>query len=210
MNLIKTIFSVIFLSVAQGLELQFSQVKLKGACPRISYATNVDMSRVIGWYYRVFSNFNNPLCYKNEGQTMYTAQYNATYTTVNICCRSASDPDVAICGTDIGSGYAVAIAENPGEFRYEYVDDVYPAYVLDTDYENYFVTYKCKPGSQSNQRDEELHIYSRDYTLDKTYEDRVRNVLQRNDIEWSVARPIKQGPMTPYTLFAKNCYSTKI
>lgn len=205
MNSVELIFLLIFLSVVQGQEFQFSQVKLKGACPRITYATDVDLSRIIGWYYRVFSNLNNSLCYKNEGQTMYAAQYNVTHITVNMCCRSAADTTVAVCGADIGSGYVIATT-TPGQFIYEYLDNMYPAFVLDTDYESYTIIYGCKPGSRSNQRDEVLYIYSRDYMMSNIYQDRVRSVLEKNNIQWFEARPVKQGPTIPYNLFAKECH----
>lgn len=204
MLLNKSLLSLIIFGVAvHGENFLFDEIQLNGSCPKISYITNLDIPRILGWYYRAYSNLDNPLCFNNEGQTMYAAQYDETRINVEICCRSAAQPTIAICGANVGSG-VVAATQNPGEFTYQFEENIYPDYILDTDYDNFTIVYGCKPGSR-NLRDEVIFVLSRDYTLNPTLQARVRAVLERNGVQWSKVKPVKQGRSTPYTPFAKQC-----
>lgn len=160
------------------------------------------MPRIVGWWYRAFSSDNNPLCLNNEGQTTYTAQYDDKTFHVQVCCRSAATPDIAVCGRDIGTAILSATS-TPGEFTYELYNNVYPLFLLDTDYDNYAIVYGCKPGLEG--RDELIFVFSRRYQLNDTLVKRVRDVIQRNGIDWSKAKPVRQGPSIPYTPGSKPC-----
>ncbi len=177
---------------------EFNEINLKGSCcPTIKYISNLNMARIVGWWYRAFSTANNPsLCYNNEGQTMYAAPLNERTLGIDICCRSAAINDIAFCGSIIGSG-TVTATNNSGEFIYAFDDKSYTIYVLDTDYDNFAIVYGCNAGRR--MCDELIYILSRDYKLSGSAEARVRRVLQENGIEFSKARPVKQGPSTPYT-----------
>lgn len=107
----------------------------------------------------------------------------------------SADPTVTTCGSDVGSGVISAVG-GPGVFTYTVGSDVYPNFILDTDYVNFTIVYGCKPGSQ--RRDETIYIYSRSYTLSESSQARVRRVLAANNIRWSDVRPVVQGPNMPY------------
>lgn len=175
---------------------EFDQKKLNGTCPKIKYITNLDLSRIVGWHYRPLSNLNNPLCYKNQAQTMLAAQWDDTGIVVNMCCRSAANTSLPICGSNVGSGLATAIS--PGEFTYTFGNNVYPSYVLDTDYVNFMIVYGCKPGTPAYKRDEYVFVYSRSYTLSNAVQDRVRKSIEANNIQWSDVKAVDQGPALPY------------
>lgn len=195
----KLVFLLLILGsvVAYGAQFQYAEVQLEGSCPRIRYITNLDLPRIIGWYYRVFSNLDNPLCLNNDAQTMFAATIDATGINVAFCCRSAADPTVTTCGEDIGSGRVTALS-SPGEFTYQTKDNIYPQYILDTDYDNFTIVYGCKPGSGTDQRDETIFVYSRSYSLSVALKARVLLALERNGIQWSKARPVRQGSSMPY------------
>lgn len=44
---------------------------------------------------------------------MYAAQYYQTRINVQICCRSAAESNIVICGANVGSGVVTAM-QNPG------------------------------------------------------------------------------------------------
>lgn len=66
------------------------------------------------------------------------------------------------------------------------------------DYKSFNIVYGCKPGPEGHGRDEIILITSRSYQLNDTLVNRVRNVLRKNEINWSKAKPVKQGPQMPY------------
>lgn len=196
---------ILIATTAHGVDFNYTEVELRGSCPKIKYINNLDMPRIIGWWYRAFSTLNNPLCFDNEGQTMYAAQFDDKKLSVDICCRSASNNDLPVCGSKIGSGTVTAM-NNPGEFHYEFDVQSFMIYVLDTDYDNFAIIYGCNPGrGRRLWRDDLIFILSRDYKISDALQTRVRNVLQQNDIQFSKARLVKQGPATPYTPNSRNC-----
>lgn len=203
----KTFVALLILSVssANGEEFQFAEVQLKGACPKIRYITNLNLPRILGWYYRAFSNTNNSLCYNNEGQTMYLAQYDATRLNAVVCCRSVTEPNIPICGSSIGSGFVTHQTSSPGAFTYQFGNNIYPIYVLDTDYGNFTIIYGCKSGSKNYTLDEVILVVSRDYGLSPILWARARTALRANRIQWTKAKPVQQGSSIPYTPFAKQC-----
>lgn len=134
---------------------------------------------------------------------IYAYPVNSTATGVVCCCRSAADPELVTCSPEVGTGF-LKPGSDPGSFLYEFDGNIYPTFVLDTDYENFGFMYGCIPGP-FNTRDELIFIYTRDYHLSSTLETRVRAVAKRNNIAWSNALPIKQGPSVPYTPGPKNC-----
>lgn len=199
MKLSKLLFWLFILcaATAHAAKFKYTEVQLKGSCPKIKYISNYNMARNVGWWYLAFSTINSPLCLNNEGQTMYATQYDDKIIHVEMCCRSAAAPETAYCGRKVGSGTVQAIS-NPGNFTYESDDKVYPVYVLDMDYESFNIVYGCKPGPNDEGRDEMLFVTSRSYQLNNTLVNRVRNVLRRNEINWTKAKPVKQGPTIPY------------
>lgn len=206
MHSIKTVSLLLILGavVAYGARNQFDEIQLEGQCPRIRFVNNLDIPRVIGWYYRAFSNYNNPLCFNNDAQTMFAAQFDATSINVDFCCRSAADRTVTTCGENLGSGRINALPI-PGQFTYESKGEVYPNFVLDTDYDNFTIVYGCRPGSDGNSRDELIFIYSRSYTLSRTLQARVLHVLQRNGIQSAKVKFVRQGCSLPYLPLPKRC-----
>ncbi len=179
---------------------EYTVTDLGGRCPKISYVSNLNGPRVLGWWYRVFSSFESPLCYNgNEGQTMYTAGYNDTTLNLDWCCRSAADPTVATCGAKVGTG--TTVSSKNGEFVYQFDDQSWLCHPLDTDYDNFAIVYGCKPDTG----EELVFVISRDYTLKNELVPRVDNVLRRNRIGWSKLKPVKHGPSTPYTPNSRNC-----
>lgn len=207
MKLNKLAFLLVIIAAAttHGQEFKFTEVELRGSCPKINYINNLDMPKLMGWWYRAFSTLDNHNCYNNEGQTMYAAQYNDKTLNVDICCRSAVDSKIAACGSNIGSG-TVTATSNPGEFTYAFDNNVITIYVLDTDYDRFAIVYGCKTGSGRRSRREELiFVLTRDYTLTDSLEDRVRNVLQRNGSALSNAKRVSQGSSTPYTPVPRPC-----
>lgn len=189
---------LIILSVIVACQAQFDygSIQLNGTCPKIEYVKNLDLPRIIGWYYRVFSNLHNTLCYQDNAQTMFAASKTATAIDVAFCCQSATNRSVSVCGEDVGSG-VVAALPTIGEFTYQVKDNIYPNFILDTDYDHYTIVYGCKPGA-NNKRDEVIFIYSRTYTLAPVYRRRVASVLAKNGIKFSDAKPVKQGDNYPY------------
>lgn len=204
MNLHIIKFSFIILGVANAQEHKYTEVQLKGSCPKITYITNPDLNRSVGWWYRVYSNFNNSLCLNNEGQTKYVAQYDETTLNGQICCRSAANPKVPFCGKKIGSGTFSSVLENPGAFTYTFDGNTSTVYALETDYVNFIIIYGCKSGSGSD-RDEMIFVYSRNYSLNDALQTRVRTIIRKNKIDWSKAKPVKHGPFTPYTPGPRPC-----
>lgn len=180
----------------------YAEIHLKGLCPKINYIPDFNMSNILGWWYLVFSSKDNPQCLNNEGQTFYAALFDDKTINIEVCCRGAETPDVAVCGRNVGSG-SVKLTCNPGELMFPFGNDVYPSYVLDSDYGNFTIVYGCKPGSQG--RDEMIFVFSRGYQLNDTLVNRVRDVLKRNGISWSKAKPVKQGRTTPYLPGSKPC-----
>lgn len=198
------IFSV---TVAYGDEFTYTEIDLKGSCPKIKYINSFSLNRIVGWYYQAFSSIDNSLCYQNEGQTLYAAQLDERTINLQMCCRSATNRDVAFCGSKIGSGTATA-TNNTCEFLYQTGTDSNNllVYVLDTNYDDLTVAYGCRPGSRRGSRRKELiFVLSRDYKLSKSFETRARNVLQRNGIEFSNAKPVTQGQSIPYTPNSRSC-----
>lgn len=62
----------------------------------------------------------------------------------NICCRSAANPDIGTCGTDIGSG-TVTATSTAGVFLYQFGNNNYTLYGLGMNYEKLIIVYGCKP-----------------------------------------------------------------
>lgn len=204
-NILLLLLVVIGAAVTQAHEFKYAEAELKGLCPKISYITNFEMHRILGWYYIPFTTLNSSLCLNNEGRTIYAAQFDDKTVNTDMCCRSAAEPEVAVCGSKIGTGAATATS-NPGEFMYKFDNNVYPIYIIDTDYENYSVLYGCKPGSgRRSTLDELIIVFSRDYQLNDTFEARVRKVIKKNGGDWSKAKPSKQGDSTPYTPGPRPC-----
>ncbi len=198
------LFLIVSAVVTHGAEFQYDEIQLAGSCPKVRFITNFEMPRIIGWYYRAFSNLNNTLCFNNDAQTMFAAAIDATTINVDFCCRSAANPTITICGDDIGSGRIAGLAR-AGEFTYETKGNIYPNFILDTNYDDFTIVYGCKPRSGSNQRDEKIFVYTRGYTLTATLLPRVRRVLERNGIQWSAVRPVRQGATLPYLPLPKQC-----
>lgn len=204
-NQLKFIFIIVCsATAAHGADLQYTEVQLKGSCPKIKYVNNLDMPRILGWWYRAFSTLNNQLCYNNEGQTMYAAEFVEKQLSVAICCRSAANKYIARCGSKVGSG-TVTATNNPGEFMYDFDVQSYKIYVLDVEYDDFAIIYGCNSGRGSHSRDDLIFILSRDYKLTDTVQTRVEHGLQRNGINFLKAKPVKQGPRTPYTPNSRRC-----
>lgn len=187
-------------AASHGERFNYTEVELKGSCPKIKYINNFSFPRIVGWYYEAFASLTSLQCFNsNEGLTMYAAPYDDQTLSINFCCRSASAQSMATCGRSVASG-TVTATSTPGALTYAFNNKVYTIYVLDTDYENFTVVYGCNPGSRKHQeRDELILIHSRHYQLSHTLERRVRNVIERNGGDWSNAKPIKQGCQIPYT-----------
>lgn len=179
---------------------EYTQVQIRGHCPKISYVSNLNGLRVSGWWYRSYSTLNSPLCLNNEGETQYMAPLNDKTLYIQVCCRSSANPDMFTCGSEIGSGSTTS-TNNSGEFTYLFDGQNYMAYALDTDYDDFVIVYGCAPRTG----DEIIYVLSRDYTLSKVSLTRVRNVLQRNGIKWSKVKPVVQGPSIPYTPNSRRC-----
>lgn len=193
--------------MAQAQEFQYAEVDLKGHCPKISYITNFNMDRIVGWYYIPFTTLNSPLCFNNEGRSIYAAQFNENTINLEMCCRSAAKPEFAVCGSKVGSGTAT-VTSTPGQIDiiYEFDNNAYPVFILDTDYENYSIVYGCKTGSgRRSRRDELIIVFSRNYQLNENFEKLVLRVLEKNGADWSKVKRSKQGPSTPYTPGPRPC-----
>lgn len=189
-------------------DFQYKVVDMKGSCPRIRYIENFSMPRVVGWHYAAFSSIDNPLCYANEGQTIYAAQFDATTITAQFCCRSAANPNEAFCGNTVGSGTIIP-TNRPGVFTYYTKTDLdkIEVQVLYTDYDDLTIVYGCRPSPCGcpTKRQELILVLSRNYKLSSASETTARNVLERNDIKFSNAKPVKQGPSMPYTPNSNSC-----
>lgn len=198
----KFIFLLVIFGAAAiyGQRFSYTEVQLKGTCPRIKYINNFNFPRIVGWYYEAFASISSSQCYNNnEGLACYVSPYDDHTITINFCCRSATNSSIATCGRDVASG-TVSIESTPGEMTYRFKNKVYKIYVLDTDYENFSIVYGCNPGSgRHSGRDELILVHSRSYRLSKALENRVRRVIEENGGDWSIAKPIKQGSTVPYT-----------
>lgn len=186
-------------AVTHAERFNYTEIDLKGSCPKIKYINNFNFPRIVGWYFEAFASLSSPKCFnKNEGLTMYAAPYDDESLTINFCCRSAATPNTATCGPEVGSGI-VKVTSTPGEMTYEFnnKNKFYYIYVLDTDYENFTIVYGCNP--RGRERDELILIHSRHYKLSNALEHRIRKVVQQNGGDWSNAKPIRQGPTIPYT-----------
>lgn len=180
-------------------------------CPKVEYITDLDFTRILGFWYRCFSNLDCPSCLKNKGQTVYAYPYNSTSSGVAICCEAKSDPKQVTCSPEVGTGF-INPSPNPGVFIYISNGQSYDTVVLDMD-DTYLISYACKAKEVKSHRgrerikvrDEELYVYSRSYHDCKSLEDRVRCVLNRNNIEWSIAKPVEHGPTIPYTTVPEPC-----
>lgn len=211
MKAIQTVLLLLIVraTVAHEQIFNYTEVELPGACPKIKYINSLDFPRILGWYYGPFTTLSSPQCYNNnEGLTVYAASYDENTMLVNFCCRSAVSPKIATCGSHIGSG-TVRPTSVPGALTFSYGKHVYTIYILDTDYDNYTVVYACNPNG-SRKRDELILVHTRDYHLSKPLEQRVRTVLQQNDINWSCLMPTKQGPSVPYTPNSRRCDKGRI
>lgn len=195
-----TIFGVASTSAST---FTYANINLNGTCPQVKYITNLDLPRIAGWWYRPFSSFSSPLCYNDEGQMVYAYPTKDSEISVAACCRSAANRNLVTCAPQVGTGTLKALP-TPGVFLYEFDVNVYLTFVLDTDYDNFGFMYGCKPG-RHNTRDELIFIYTRDYQLAPNLETRVRITARQNNIDWSNAKEITQGPKVPYTTGPKNC-----
>lgn len=139
MNLNIIAFTYVILGVAAQEPKKYAEVQLKGSCPKITYVSNPDLNGAVGWWYRVFSNFNNSLCLNNEGQTKYVVGYDESTLNEGVCCRSAANPNVPYCGKKIGSGTLSGVVQSPGEFTYKFDSNTSTVYALDTDYVNFVI-----------------------------------------------------------------------
>lgn len=202
-NQLILLFVISYGAATLAQKLEFKELNLRGSCPKINYVSNLNMPRILGWWYRAFSTLDNKLCYKNEGQTMYAAQFDAKTLSVAICCRSAADNNIAACGDNIGSG-TVTATDNSGEFIYKFADESINIYVLDTDYDNFAIVYGCTARGRRN-RDELIFVLSRQYKLSDELQARVEKALRDNGSDISRARPVVQGPRTPYTPNSSVC-----
>lgn len=194
----KSVLLLIVFGSAVSVQFQWASLQLEGACPNVTYITNLDLPKVTGWYYRVRTNYNYNACYNNDAQTMFAAMYDTTAIDVAFCCRSAADPTVPVCGAEVGSGRVTGLPQ-PGEFTYQFLDEVYPNFVLDTDYDNFTIVYGCRPdANDATQRDEVTFVYSRTYALTSDLNSHVDDVLRQNNINPRSARHVSQGPTMPY------------
>lgn len=176
----------------------FTEVQLDGWCPKISYINNIDLPRIVGFWYRAFSTSNFPsLCYENQGQNVNIASYEEMSVSLTVCCRSAADNTTTYCGRKIGSGTCTA-TNNPGEFVYEFADQSVKVYLLDVVYDRFAVVYGYTADNEGFSDDDIIFILSRDYNISGTETERVRKVLERNGIDFSKAKPVAQGPNIPY------------
>lgn len=165
MKFIELVCLLVYFTIAavDGEATEYTEIQLPGLCPKISYVSNLNGPRVLGWWYRSHSTFTSPLCYNgNEGQTMYTAQLNDTALSLQYCCRSAADPTIPYCGEKVGTGTTVSTGY-VGGFIYRFDGHAYLSHPIDTDYDNFAIVYGCKPESG----DELIFILSRDYTLNR-------------------------------------------
>lgn len=213
MRLNKFIFLCIILGVAStdNQKFKYAEVQLPGSCPKINYLINFDVPRLLGWWYRALTTTKYPQslkseCLNNEGQTMYAAEYDDTTLRIDACCRSAANASLPTCGNKVGSGTVTFVSNTTNSviMNYQFGNNTFPIYILDTDYDNFVVVYGCNAGSQ-HQREEFSVVLSRDYELADGFDKRARSILQRNDIDLSILKPVKQGPLIPYTPGPKPC-----
>lgn len=193
MKLIKLIFSCIVLgtAIAYRDEFKYSEVDLKGSCPKIKYITNLSMSRIVGWYCQASSSVDNSLCFNNEEHALYVASFDNRTLSVQHCSRRPADPDVAKCGSRDGSGI-VTSANNRDDVFYKISTDDNDLLVLDTNYNDLTIAYGCKQSCRGSGREEIILILSRDYKLNPTLENRARSVLKNYGIKFSNAKIVKQ------------------
>lgn len=218
MCLNKVVFLLSIFIGAVVAQFHYDVIDLPGQCPRISFITNLDLPRIIGWYYRPHTNINYPLCFNNGGQTMFAIPINATAFDLAFCCQSAANPQISICGPEVGSGLLTTTSRR-GEFLYRNRGKIYPTYVLDTDYDTFAIFYGCKPyvpptpptappvftPRRNNGRDETIFIYSRFYALTPVAMSRTRHFLADNHIDWNNVHWITQGNSVPYVPHQRPC-----
>lgn len=188
MKSIKLIFLfIVHLATVAALreEFKYTEVHLKGSCPIIKYVNNLSMSRIVGWYSQAFSSANNSLCFNNEGQTVKVASFDNRTLSVQYCCRSPTDPDVADCGYKSGTS-------SLDEFFYQTGIDDNGLHVLYTNYNDLTIAYGCRPSCKGSGRDELILILSSDYTLSPALETRALTVLENNGIKFSNAKFVKR------------------
>ncbi len=173
-------------------EFQYSDIDLKGSCPKIKYITNFRMDRIVGWHYQAYSSIKNSLCFRNQGHTLYGARYDDKSLSVQLCCRSASNPRMTYCGSKVGSGFVTA-TNTTGKYLYQTGNEYnnLPVFILDTNYDDYIICYGCRPAPcEDGKHTELIYILSRDYALSDTSRARVRNILELNGIKFSDVNPV--------------------
>lgn len=73
------------------------------------------------------------------------------------------------------------------------------------DYDDFAIVYGCNSGRGRHSRDDLIFVLSRDYKVTDTVQTRVEDALRRNGIDFLKAKPVKQGPRTPYTPNSRRC-----
>lgn len=124
---------------------------------------------------------------------MYDARLDDETVSVQVCCRSAINPNSTYCGKQIGSGKAKRTNIVPGEFDYLKLK----VYVLYTDYDDQTIVYGCRPTPPWAEKDEMIYVLSRDCTLSSALTTRAFNVLKNNGIDFLKAKPVRQGAVIP-------------
>lgn len=186
---------------------EYDEYQYPQPCPRVRYITDLDFTRILGFWYRCFTTLNCPSCYGDNGQTVYAYPYNASVSNVAICCQSKANLNLVTCGPDVGTG-TIKPLPDAGMFLYEADGESYPTVVLDADYDTFLISYACKRNSprrhNDNGKNEQIYVYARSYHMCKSLEDRSRNVLKRNNIAWTL-KPVRHGPSIPITTVPKPC-----
>lgn len=185
---------------------QYTSTNLPGICPTVEAISSLNVAAVLGNWYRVATNYKNDLCADNGCQTAYLAQYNASMITADNCCQSASNPGEAVCGTAVGSG-ALTPLNAQGLFNWNFGTEDFSAVALDTDYENYLITYGCRPdGPLGLKRVEQISVYTRNGQLDAMLASRYYEVFVRNGVLSALAliNP-SQGKQCAYNYVPRAC-----
>lgn len=193
------VFLFVSMIVRAASSFQYGELDLPGLCPTVRYIEDLDFTRVHGFWYRCFSTWDSPLCYNNDGQTVYAYPFNSTVSGVAACCRSAADPEHVTCSAEVGTGFVRPLSR-AGLFSYEFDGQSFRNVVLAVDYESFLFTYSCKATFS-----EQIFIYTRTYEQCESIERRARNVLSQNGIPWSHVKRVKHGPSIPYTTVPKPC-----
>lgn len=195
---------LVFLQSYPNPDLSYVTYDLKGDCPTINAAL-VNVSRLTGFWYRTHSNYFYEKCYQGDYcHTIYFPNYDYVIGPMQTthCCGSAKDPTKAVCGAAVGSGSIMPT--EPGQLNYTFGENQYIISVLDTDYDNFFVVYGCKPKSCDGGRDEILFIYARAQTLTPEQYNRAVQVIEMNGIDLKQLNAVFQGPCCPYMRLPKN------